>query len=808
MTTRALIRSAALSLLALLCVTSASAQNTYDRLSILEEFTSATCPPCVPVGVMLKDVIMPTNNVVSVRFHMNWPAPNDPFNLDNPTDNDSRRQVYGVQGIPDGYLNGKKVALSSAPTLISAINADNAKKSPIKLSVTEAKTTDGGNVTVKINTNIDLKAHKLYVAVVSYHTVIEDLPQTLANSNGESEFDDAMNKMLPNAGGTTLSMSANEEKTFNFTYNKKSGVTWPDGQQYIVCYVQNTSTKEVLNAGTNLVVFQAKVEVEGTQWDYIGRSASKTQTLKVTNPTTNELPLAFTIANADALASAGWSVSMDKDVISLKPGASTTVTVTTTSGTRAFFGAIDFVATPQNVAGISKEGKAQFGYLTEGAKIVVWSGISNGNIGNYIPALETSYGQEVVYVPAANEILQAYDPTSFDVGIFSLSIDGRFAIPGVAQIAQMMTKVGKGVFVSAPMGLGVATYPDNQSSPGYPEANAWLTNKLGLNLSSSSQRYSGNTLTPFVINGVAGDEVGMGGTWNINRPTNNWPFYVQITDIMSVKNGSNSIGWAYADNNKSNIVGVRCANPGEGRVVFSSFGVEHVNDANATTAAATRKGLMERIIKYLMPSGNRPEITVNMTSLDFGYVKVDEKKEMTFVITNTGKADLVIDEIDLAGADATEFDITDGRVDVNNKVTVAPNGKHTVKAQFWPSKEKNFTAAISVKSNAGDKTVQLRGTSVATSVETDVVSETGAIGMTLAGSNPVTSSTAIRVRANDNVTLTVVNAAGEVVVTIFNGVVSGTETVSLGTLNVAAGTYNVVATNGTDRAVLSIVVVR
>lgn len=803
MNTRALIRTAAFSLFALLCVVGASAQNTYNRLSVLEEFTSATCPPCVTAGLVLKDVIMPSNNVVSVRFHMNWPAPNDPWNLDNPTDNDSRRNYYAVSGIPDGYLNGKKTSVTDRNTLLNAIKADNAKKAPIEVVVTDAKTTDGGNVTVKIKTNVDLKTHKLHVAVVTYFAEMPDLPQTLANSNGETEFYDAMNKMLPNAGGTSLSMAANEEKTFNFTYNRKSAPTWPEGMQYIVAYVQNTSTKEVLNAGTNLVVFQPVVEVEGEKWQYIGRSASKTQTVKVTNPTNSELPVAFSIKNADALASAGWSVSMDKSVISLKPGTSTTVTVTATSGTRAYFAGIEFVATPQNVAGISKEGKAEFGFLTEGAKIVVWSGISEGNVGNYIPALETSYGQEVVYIPALNEILQAYSPTSFDVGIFSLSIDGRFAIPGVAQLAQMMTKVGKGVFVSAPMGLGVATYPDNQSQPGYAEANAWLTNTLGLNLTSSSQRYTGNTLTPFAVAGVAGDEVGMGGTWNCNRPTANWPFYVQITDIMSIKNGSNSIGWAYTDNNKANIVGIRCANPGDGRVVFSSFGVEHSNDQNA------RKSLMERIIKYLMPAGNRPEISVNATSLDFGYVKADDKKEMAFVITNTGKADLIISETDLAGADATEFDITDGRADINNKITVAPNGKHTIKAQFWPSKEKAaFTAAITIKSNAGDKTVQLRGTSVTTSVETDVVSETGAIGLTLAGSNPVTASSAIRVRANENVTLSVVNAAGETVATIFNGVVAGTETVSLGSLNVAAGTYNVVASNGSDRAVLSIVVVR
>lgn len=802
MNTRALIRFAALSLVALLCVVGASAQNTYKRLSVLEEFTSATCPPCVNAGLVLKDVIMPSNNVVSVRFHMNWPAPNDPWNLDNPTDNDSRRTYYGVTGIPDGYLNGKKVSVTSAPTLISAIQTDNAKMSPIEVTVTDSKSASGGTVTVKLKTNVDLKAHKLHVAVVSYFAEMPDLPQTLANSNGETEFYDAMNKMLPNAGGTALSMAANEEKTFTFTYNSKTAPTWPTGMQYVVAYVQTNSTKEVLNAGTNLVVFQPVVEVTGTKFDYIGRSASKTQTIKVTNPTQSELPVAFTISNADALASAGWSVSLDKDIASLKPGTSVTVTVTTTSGSRAYFGGIEFVATPQNVAGISKEGKAEFGYLTEGAKIVVWSGISGGNVGNYIPALQTTYGQEVVYVPATNECLEAYNPTSFDVGIFSLSIDGRFAIPGVAQLAQMMTKVGKGVFVSAPMGLGVATYPDNQSQPGYPEANAWLTQKLGLGLASSSQRYSGNTLTPFTVNGVAGDEVGLGATWNCNAPTTQWPFYVQITDIMSINNGSNSIGWAYADGNKDNIVGIRCANPGEGRVVYSSFGVEHSNNE------AARKALMERIIKYLMPAGNRPEISINATALDFGFVAKDQKKEMACVITNTGKADLVISLIDLAGADATDFDIIDGRADANNKVTVAPGGKHTIRAQYWPSSQKASTAAITVASNAGDKTIALRGTSVATSVETDVVSETGAIGLTLAGSNPVTASTAIRVRANENVTLTVVNAAGETVATVFNGVVSGVETVSLGALNVAAGTYNVVASNGSDRAVLSIVVVR
>ena len=63
------------------------AQNSFKRLTVIEEFTSATCPPCVAASQALLQVVKMSNNIVSVRFHMDWPAPGDPWNLANPTDN-------------------------------------------------------------------------------------------------------------------------------------------------------------------------------------------------------------------------------------------------------------------------------------------------------------------------------------------------------------------------------------------------------------------------------------------------------------------------------------------------------------------------------------------------------------------------------------------------------------------------------------------------------------------------------------------------------------------------------------------------
>ncbi|NDC26568.1 MAG: hypothetical protein EBZ54_01995 [Actinobacteria bacterium] len=121
---------------------------------------------------------------------------------------------------------------------------------------------------------------------------------------------------------------------------------------------------------------------------------------------------------------------------------------------------------------------------------------------------------------------------------------------------------------------------------------------------------------------------------------------------------------------------------------------------------------------------------------------------------------------------------------------------------------KTASAALSITNNDAQAIVQLRGTATTSSVETDVVSETGAIGMTLVGANPVSSASSIRLRANGDVRMAVVNAAGQEVATLFNGMVNGTEVVNIDATMLTSGAYTVVASNGGDRAVMSVVVAR
>jgi hypothetical protein len=70
--------------IALLCAIPLWAQ-TPKKYVLIEEFTSATCPPCAPASEALNQTVNPAAGIISVRYHMYWPQPtNDPFYLANP----------------------------------------------------------------------------------------------------------------------------------------------------------------------------------------------------------------------------------------------------------------------------------------------------------------------------------------------------------------------------------------------------------------------------------------------------------------------------------------------------------------------------------------------------------------------------------------------------------------------------------------------------------------------------------------------------------------------------------------------------
>lgn len=801
MSIRILFSSIAALLCAVLVTTTVQAQNQYKRLTVIEEFTSATCGPCVPASEALLGTVKMSKGIVSIRYHMWWPAAGDPWNVENPNDNKARRDYYGVQGIPYARLNGVEISPTNAGAMLAAAAADNAKGAGVSIEVTESGTGNNRSVTVKVNTDISLTNHKLQVAVVSRYAPYPGLASSLPNSNGEEEFYDAMNLMLPDAGGTSLNMNAGAEQTFTFNYTKKAGYTWPKDQQYIIAFVQNEATKAVLNAGTNRKVVYAEVELVSPAWEPIDKRAQATKQVRITNPTDKELVCNIEVTNYANLQQSGWDVTLPSNEVVLGPNQSSVVGVVSTANNRAFFAPIEFTVTPFTTSE-SEDNGVVFGYLTNGSRVGVYYGASQFAQGAAVAALSTKYAQDVAYVPLSSDVLAAFPPqTSFEAVILPHAYNSPAAILTLVPIAEAMLQAKKGVWLSSPTGLAIAMNAQNQSVPGIPECKAFFE-RYGIAWKSQSQRFSGQYVTQFDAAGVANDVIGNGWSAKVNDATQQWPVFTPYQDIISLQNALCK-SFLFTDGNSTNIAGVRYEQ-GNAKLVFTTFGAEHVG------VEAKRNQLSERVIQYLLPStqSNAPQITVNAETISFGSVPVGSTVDRTLTITNSGTAELQLTDVSIVGPDAVSFDVVDGRISGGQIVTVQPGSTYNVRIRFQPMSAKaSFTASVSISANAVAPGVQLTAAAV-TSVETEAFSETGAIAMRLNGANPVTDHSAIQLTSSQPVVVTVVDNSGRTVATLHNGVVNGTEQIALQSASLPSGMYTVVASTGDERAVLTIVVAR
>jgi alpha-tubulin suppressor-like RCC1 family protein/pimeloyl-ACP methyl ester carboxylesterase len=95
-------------------------------------------------------------------------------------------------------------------------------------------------------------------------------------------------------------------------------------------------------------------------------------------------------------------------------------------------------------------------------------------------------------------------------------------------------------------------------------------------------------------------------------------------------------------------------------------------------------------------------ISVSPTSLSFGYVQVGSSSNLTFSITNTGTANLVVSSIIYPSGFSGSW----------NGGTIAPNQSQVLTATFSPTSAVSYFGSISVNSNAasGGNTITVSGT--------------------------------------------------------------------------------------------------
>ena len=221
------------------------AQSSAKRYVMIEHFTNTKCPTCASKNPAFYTLINQyPNDLHHLSVHPPIPYNTCGLYLANKTENSARATFYGVFGTPSIAIDGTLQPISTP--LLTAITLQDylEQTSPLWVQVSETGPNNARVATVKAHSLSALPAgnYKLYAAVVE-KTV------NFSGGNGETVHHDVFRKMLSDINGTAYTPAATGQST-DFTFNFSIDAGWNADEIYVLAWVQNTDTKEIINSGT------------------------------------------------------------------------------------------------------------------------------------------------------------------------------------------------------------------------------------------------------------------------------------------------------------------------------------------------------------------------------------------------------------------------------------------------------------------------------------------------------------------------------------------------------------------------------
>lgn len=232
------------------------------KITLHESFTSSTCGPCKPGNENVAEVLASIDDekYLMVKYQMSWPGTGDPYYT---LEAFTRRQFYGVSSVPQLWVGGD-LGVNSNVYTATMFNEIHEKPALAEITATHVAWGQAVDLNVEVKAAADLPANAiLYVAI------LENMTYENIKTNGETQFEKVMKKMLPDGEGSALgALPAGQSKSFNFLYTfpgdyrLPSSATTTSGaynginlstehsvEEFddlsIVVWVQNPTTKEI-----------------------------------------------------------------------------------------------------------------------------------------------------------------------------------------------------------------------------------------------------------------------------------------------------------------------------------------------------------------------------------------------------------------------------------------------------------------------------------------------------------------------------------------------------------------------------------
>lgn len=234
----------------LLCFMLASflnAQENAKKYLLIEHFTNSNCSNCAARNPSLYNLIVQpqyADDVHHVSVHPMFPYPQCVFYQANTVENTAWTSLYPISGTPSIVLNGATQNPSNPLITEAKLQTYLNQTSPLYLQLTETGPNNARlvNIKAKALSEIPPGNYKFFAAIVE-KTVNQQTP------NGETVHRNVFRKMLTAVSGNAFTVPAAGE-SFDYTFEYSVAPNWKANEVYVLAFVKEVDTKQVLNSGT------------------------------------------------------------------------------------------------------------------------------------------------------------------------------------------------------------------------------------------------------------------------------------------------------------------------------------------------------------------------------------------------------------------------------------------------------------------------------------------------------------------------------------------------------------------------------
>ncbi len=550
---------------------------------LLEEFTNTGCGPCADTNPTIDAFLeaVGVGNVISVKVHVDWPSPEDPFYLEHPTDCDTRTDYYGIDGVPASVVDGLYDLEWYGGNYYSTIGAYYDAPLQADLAVEIADHGDG-NYTAHVGvyaTDALAEARELTLHTVVTQSYLEY--PSAPGPNGETEFADTAIAFLPDGGGTPVTVAPGDEPQV-FTFDFELGEDWDADVMEVVVFAQDDASLEVLQAGTTEDVPPHSFRLVTTEPDavVIEPDGSVEFSVRIQNAwifsdvfdvyPEVDLPDGWTAE----WTAAGEAIDPEEPGVPVDLAGEAELRITVSPNDVAGGGTVGLRVTPH--CEDEPEVTLSFNVLTYGADVLLVDADGGESFETYTTDALDAAGY-TYSTWSAERGLEEVDLSRFSVVVWNAGwYFPHFVDEEKAHLAEFLDGGGR-LFIS---GQDIGWDLCDAGSP-------WIDiDFYETNLHATYQSDDTNLVVDLA--GVAGDPIGDGMVFDISGGTGadnqEFPSWIEPTGDAAER---------FIEYSDGSGAAVRAENAGGGRVVYLAFGFEAIADDT------TRDLMMARSLEWL-----------------------------------------------------------------------------------------------------------------------------------------------------------------------------------------------------------------